>query len=194
MANNGNGGDAAQQQWQGAAPTTPVPGGGPPDGRSPNAKRPLNRDTISMAASEVKVLGMEDLSAGVHTLHMNAERDRKWVESVVASVAHNAQMLDGVINRLNGVDAVQKLMGESVDTLDGKVLKLAVNSEATFEKVHGEDVKRDGDLRRELDQMATKLEQGPCGQCRRGSTGAEYAPRPGVVNSNRSRASAGSAE
>ena len=57
---------------------TPVPGGGVPDGRSPNAKRPLNRDTIAMAVSEVRPMSQDDMVSGLHTLHANQERDRKW--------------------------------------------------------------------------------------------------------------------
>ena len=112
MANQ-NGGDAAQPQqqpWSGITPTpspvaTPVPGGDPPDARSPNAKRPLNRESIAMSTSETTVLSNEDLSAGMNTLYMNQERDRKWSTSIAESVHHNAEMLNAAIHRLNGLEA-----------------------------------------------------------------------------------------
>ena len=60
-------------------------------------------------------------------------------------------MLNNAITRLNTIEAAQQMLGSNMDTLDGKVNKLGANSAAMLEKVNGEDIKRDGDLRRELD-------------------------------------------
>ena len=109
---------------------SPVPGAGAPDGRSPNAKRPVNRETIAMAVSETRVLSQEDLSAGLHTLNTNAERDRKWTASVAESVHHNAAMLDAVVNRLNNLEAANTVVSTKLDEVNGAIRTLAGNTQA----------------------------------------------------------------
>ena len=166
MAMQGENAAAAPPQWssgitpQATPAATPVPGSGPADGRSPNAKRPLNRETIAMSVSEVKQMSGEDLAAGLNTLYMNQQRDQKWSNSIAESVHYNAQMLDGVITRLNSIEAAAQLLGTNVENIDGKVNKLGENAANMLEKVNEQDIKRDSDLRQELNQMAEKLEQG----------------------------------
>ena len=82
---------------------TPVPGG-QADGRSPNAKRPLNPSTIAAAASVTRVMSVEDLSAAVHTLHTNAERYTTWTTSIAESVQWNAGLTDATGGRNPGCD------------------------------------------------------------------------------------------
>ena len=106
----------------GATPAqTPVPGGGPPDGKSPNSKRPLNRETIQMAVSDTRVLGNEDLSAAVHTLYSNSERDQKWTNSIAESVHWNAQLMDKVVERVNALEAALTASNVKLDDTTSKV-------------------------------------------------------------------------
>ena len=107
---------------------SPVPGAGAPDGRSPNAKRPQNRETIAMAVSETKVLSQEDLSAGLNTLNANSERDRKWTASIAESVHHNAQMLDAMVLRINNLEASNALVSDKFTDVEAKMSKLAVGT------------------------------------------------------------------
>ena len=71
---------------QGSPQATPVPGGGS-NGRSPNAKRPMNPEIIAMAQGEQRTYSVEDLSAGVNTLHQNAEKQKTCVSSTAESLA-----------------------------------------------------------------------------------------------------------
>ena len=103
-----------------------------------------------MAQSETRTYSVEDLSAGMNTLHQNAERNRQWVTSVAESVHWNAELMNKLIERVNGIDTGMNMVATKVD-------ELAVNMQTKLEEVHSKDIQRDNTLREELNAMAAKL-------------------------------------
>ena len=57
------------------------------NGRSPNAKRPVNEASVAVAHAPGRTYSTDDLSAGMTTLYRNSERNNVWVQSIADSVA-----------------------------------------------------------------------------------------------------------
>ena len=112
---------------------TPIPtptqpnAGDKPDGRSPNAKRPLDRASIAVASSGVRPMTNDDLSAGFMNLHQMQERDQKWTQSIAESVHYNAGLTNAMIDRLNALEAGCKLMTAGQEKLEEDI-KVALNA------------------------------------------------------------------
>ena len=146
---------------QGSPAVTPNPAAAPePNARSPTAKRPLDRSTIQVAETGVRTMSNEDLSSGFISLHSTVEKNEKWSQSVAESVHWNANLVNKLIERVNGLEAAVQLTSTKFDSADAKVEQLTRDTESMLEKVHGKDVEQDNRLRFELNAMSAKLEEG----------------------------------
>ena len=131
-----------------------------PTGRSPNAKRPLDRASIQVAVTGQRAMTIDDLTAGFYNLSSMNEKESKLLDSTAKAVEYNGRLLDALILRVNNAEAAMTLANEvtgkqttAIDDLTRDV-KLAVTS------LEEGDKKKDVNLRQELDNMMKKLEDG----------------------------------
>ena len=119
---------------------------GAPTGNTPNAKRPMDRVAIDVALTGSRIMTNEDLSAGFTNLQRLQVRDESFQTSMSQSVHWNADLLNKLVTRVNTMEAASKLVTDEAKT--------------AFDGVNEQIVKRDAQLREELDQMAVELETG----------------------------------
>ena len=117
-----------------------------PTGSTPNAKRPTDRVSIDVALTGSRIMTNEDLSAGFTNLQRLQSRDEGFRTSVSQAVHWNADLLNKLVTRVNTLEASSKLVTDE--------------TKQAFDAVNEQVVKRDGQLREELNQMAVKLETG----------------------------------
>ena len=134
-----------------APATTPVPGP-QPSGMTPNAKRPRAPVAAPASTKPTQAMTNMDLTAGFHNMIKSQARDQAHAVQVNDSVHWNAGLLNALVARVNALETSQKLEAIKVDQLQGDV-QTAVN---TLDK---QDAERDTKLRKELDQMAVRLEK-----------------------------------
>ena len=137
-------------------PATSRQAADPPDG-VPQAKRPLNRETIQVAQSGMRVMTVEDLSAAFFQLNAHAEKEEGLAASVHSCVDHNAQLLTQACERLFKLEATSTTADAVQATL---VLKLTAETREALEHVHAQDMSRDANLREEIDGMTAKVSAG----------------------------------
>ena len=137
------------------SPSQAVPPGQQPSGLSPIAKRPLDRSAhVAMETNgPQRVMSIEDITQGFYNIIGKQEVTEKWVYDVAGVVRENAELLNAVINRVNVAESNTALIQKQVNDL-------TADTRGMLEKVDDKHVARDTTLRNELDQMATRLEQG----------------------------------
>ena len=84
-------------------------------GQTPNAKRPVNKDTIAVAGGGSRPMSMDDLIGGFHNIANLQQRDDKYVDDISKVVAWNASLLNALVSRVNGMEAN---VGRAKDELD----------------------------------------------------------------------------
>ena len=127
----------------------------PATGMSPTAKRPLDRSAHVAMQQEgpSKAMTGEELTQGFYNLVQKQETNDKWVMDIARVVHGNADLLNGVIGRMNLEEGRSKLLQQQVDTL-------TADTRTACDKVDDKHTQRDALLRNELDQMAARLEKG----------------------------------
>ena len=163
MAQQGQQGDfaamaAAMGQTPGASQAMPTPAASPtqdapPTGLTPNAKRPMNRDSVQVANTGSRLMSQEDLSAGFYNLASLQTRDEAFTKNVASCVDYNGKLLNELVTRVNTLEASRNLNTTKVD-------ELTVDVRSALETVEKGDLERDKNLRAELSAMATRLEEG----------------------------------
>ena len=144
---------------------TPAPAMSPTQpvlGTSPTAKRPRDRSAYEQMEGDApsRVMSGEELTQGFYNLTRLQSRDEKFLQGVAQCVHDNAGLLDAVVNRINGIEASLKLTQGVIEGQNAKLEQLTDDVKVGLEKVHGEDITRDTNLRNELDAMAKKLSDG----------------------------------
>ena len=113
-----------------AAMATPQGKKGPAaPGMSPGAKRPLDRATFAKQQQGVpKPMSMEDLNAGFHNLMHLQARDEGFSTSISGCVHFNACLLNDLVERVNGIEAVAQVQQVAVEKqhVTVETLKVAV--------------------------------------------------------------------
>jgi len=146
-------------------PVQAVPSSSPitaevPTGRSPTAKRPLDRASIETAITGRRPMSVEDLTGGFYNLHENTEKEAKLLQSTAKAVHYNADLLNALIARVNSAEAAMQLCSEGMAKQDANVTKLTEDVKLAVKTLEDGDSKKDATLRQELDIMAQKLETG----------------------------------
>ena len=163
MAQQGQQGDLADMvnamgRTPGASFGMPTPAASPtqdapPTGLTPNAKRPMNRDSIQVANTGNRLMTQEDLSAGFYNLTALQARDENFTKNVANCVDYNGKLLNELVTRVNTLEASRNL-----DT--AKVEELTADVRTALKTVESGDLEHDQKLRTELDEMAKRLEAG----------------------------------
>ena len=117
-----------------------------PTGSTPNAKRPMDRVSIDVALTGSRIMTNEDLSGGFTNLQRLQSKDEGFQTSVSQAVHWNADLFNKLVTRVNTLEAPSQLVTDE--------------TKQAFNGVNEQIVKRDGQLREELNQMAVKLETG----------------------------------
>ena len=150
---------------------TPGPSASPtsqgPTGTTPNAKRPMDKNSITVAQTGVRLMTQEDLSASVHSLIGKQAKDEQFTTNVSECVQFNSELLNAIIVRVNTVEAAVKLSDTKTEYLNTKVGELQEETKQCLLTVEGklkekDDMmnKKDETLRSELSAMANKLKNG----------------------------------
>ena len=69
-----------------------------PTGRSPTAKRPLDRASIDIATTGRRPMSVDDLTAGFYNLNENGEREAKLLQSTAKAVHYNADLMNALVS------------------------------------------------------------------------------------------------
>ena len=85
-------------------PTTPAPSPMGPDPTPPEPKKPVNRDTIQIAAYGMRPMNTDDLSAGFYQLSQKVEQEMKYTQQLGEAVDSNAIILGQIVARVRGLE------------------------------------------------------------------------------------------
>ena len=102
----------------GLAPTTPAlsPMGTHPT--SPKPKRPVNRDTIQIAAHGMRPMNNDDLSAVFYQLNQKIEQEMKYTHQLGEAVDSNAIILGQIVARVGGLEKISAATTSKADLID----------------------------------------------------------------------------
>ena len=128
-----------------------------PTGRSPTAKRPLDRASIDVATTGRRPMSVEDLTAGFYTLNENNEKEAKLLQSTAKAVHYNADLLNALVSRVNSAEAAMHLHNESLVQRDANMTKLTEDVKLAVKTLEDGDFKKDSTLRDELNVMVQKI-------------------------------------
>ena len=94
---------------------SPSPTSQGPTGTTPNAKRPMDKNTITIAQTGVRLMTQEDLSQSVHNLIGKQVKDEQFTTDISDCVKFNSELLNAIIVRVNTVEAAVKLSDTKTD-------------------------------------------------------------------------------
>ena len=130
-----------------------------PTGGTPQAKRPMTRESVQISETGQRLMSVEDLSAGFHNLHNRMEREGIFTQTMHAAVDHNAQLLDHLLQRIQTIEQVQGAHVLKMDLTDEFMAKHVKEVENVLEIVHAKDVAADTKLRNEMDSCTERIDK-----------------------------------
>ena len=130
-------------------------------GKTPNAKKPVEKESIVVPSDGGHPMSMEELIDGVKKLSGLQQRDNQYDIDVAKTVEWNAVLLNAVVSRVNALEFQIGTHKNLIDTQGSKLNNMdewAVGVKQDLEWVKGADAQKDWVLRGELSTMAAKLE------------------------------------
>ena len=131
-----------------------------PNANSPQAKRPRDLDQFARASNAPGKLSMDELTTGFHGLSQLQVRDEGFASEIGKVTTWNAQLLNDLIVRVNAIEASTSLIGNEQQKQQMVTESLKIVVEQSLAHISEQDVSRDKQLRKELDEMTVKLETG----------------------------------
>ena len=132
-------------------------------GGSPKPKRPINRDTIEVSNTGQRPMTHEELTSAFYTLLDKTVREEKLVSGIGEAVSIIADLLGGLMKRMDALEISNRLIGPKFDEF--KNAAEATNDAPTTEirealqKLEQQDGDRDSKLRDELDAMTDLIDK-----------------------------------
>ena len=93
-------------------------------------------------------MSQEDLSAGFANLQQRQEKDATWINSISESVHWNSGLLNALVNRVNSIEAADKLMTEEINKHSGEINQVTEDLKTGLEFVHQKDREHESTLRK----------------------------------------------
>ena len=94
--------------------------GQPVSGQTPNAKKPVDKQSINVPDEPNMPMSMDELIAGVKKLSGLQQRDNQYDIDVAKTVEWNAVLLNAVVSRVNNLEFKMATHQGNIDTHDVK--------------------------------------------------------------------------